>query len=63
MRNFAAGAAAPGLQIRRRRSVIPIGLDAALDLADAPDWEVLQERALRVFRQSIEAAGAGDEDA
>jgi len=64
MRNTAAEAALPGPQIRRSRSAAPpVGLDAALDLADAPDWEVLRERALRRFRQSIEAAGASDEDA
>ena len=55
-------------QARSRRSARPpIGLDAARDLADAPDWEVLRERALRLFRQSIESAdgdgGPSDEDA
>lgn len=57
MRNSVAWDFAPMFQARGRRSAAPpIGLDAARDLADAPDWEVLRERALRLFRQSIEAA-------
>ena len=68
MRNSVAWDFAPGFQARRGRSAIPpIGLDAARDLADAPDWEVLRERALRLFRQSIEAAdgesGAAEDEA
>jgi len=68
MRNSVAWDFTPGFEARRNRTGMPTaGLESALDLTDAPDWEVLRERALRLFRQSIEAAGGEggppDEDA